>query len=398
MIRFHHAIRSLVLLVSLCAGTLATAGDFFYFNEMGGPNGTPREIYKFNPVSGVSTFQSTVAVAQRFYALDRQPGTGTVFAIEPLLSRLYTMNLTTGATTLVGTIPINTVISVAFDPTTGLLYGNSLAPPFGLYTIDTVTCAAALVGAFGQQRRALAFAASGQLYGFTFDGRLLTVDKTTGANVIVGGGGATLSVVSDATFTADGKLYASDYDGSLHDIALATGLETPVGTTGLGSGLLGIVGENNCTGVPTTYCTAKVNSLFCTPSIGSSGTPSATALSGFTLSTINVINNKPGLYLYTNAGQAAVAFQGGLRCVNVPLKRSVPINSAGSAPPNNCTGNYSIDFNAFGHGQLVPPGTPAPYLLIAGTVVDAQCWGRDNGFVAPNNSTLSNGLEFTICP
>jgi hypothetical protein len=150
-------------------------------------------------------------------------------------------------------------------------------------------------------------------------------------------------------------------------------------------------------GVPpvSVYCTSKVNSLGCIPTIGSTGTASAAATSGFSVSATNVRNAKAGLLIYSSQGPAAVPFHGGTLCLATPIRRSIVLQSGGSPlPASDCTGVYSIDLNSFSHGML--GGNPSAALLQVGQVIDCQFWGVDPGFAAPNNTTLSDALEFTV--
>jgi hypothetical protein len=143
------------------------------------------------------------------------------------------------------------------------------------------------------------------------------------------------------------------------------------------------------------YCSAKINSLGCLPGILSTGQPSAEEDHGFVVKAANVRNNKNGLLFYSVSGRAATPFQGGTLCVSVPVRRTPGVGSGGNpSPANDCSGEFAIDMNTFAMG--LAGGHPLPDLGVTGTVVSCQWWGRDPGFPAPNNTTLTGGLEYII--
>ncbi|MCE9595393.1 MAG: hypothetical protein K8S98_14495 [Planctomycetes bacterium] len=140
---------------------------------------------------------------------------------------------------------------------------------------------------------------------------------------------------------------------------------------------------------PTAYCTAKVNSELCVPTIGFTGTPSA-AGAPFTVTGVEFLNKKFGLLFYGTQPLGA-AFQGGHLCVKAPTKRTPPQNAGGSPTGNDCTGTYAVDFNA-----LIQAGTDPN--LVAGAFVHVQWWARDPGDFTGFGTSLSDALKFEICP
>lgn len=142
---------------------------------------------------------------------------------------------------------------------------------------------------------------------------------------------------------------------------------------------------------PTTYCTAKVNSLGCTPSLVASGAPRISDTEGFDLVATNLRNKKAGIVFYGVNGPAAIPFQAGFLCVAPPIRRTPLQTSGGSPTGNDCTGSITFDMNAWAAGGNDP-------LLTAGQTVNAQVWSRDPGFAPPNNTSLTDAVEFTFEP
>ncbi len=143
-------------------------------------------------------------------------------------------------------------------------------------------------------------------------------------------------------------------------------------------------------GQATIYCTAKVNSQFCTPAITYSGAASASSPQPFDIGAVNMLNNKNGVLFY-GFEPYSLPFQGAYLCVKPPVKRTPVQNSGGNPPPPDCSGTYSFDFNAYIQSGADP-------LLVVGTSVYAGYWARDPADFSGFGTSLTDALAFTICP
>jgi len=151
----------------------------------------------------------------------------------------------------------------------------------------------------------------------------------------------------------------------------------------------GVARYSNPCAVLATYCTALVNSRGCTPSIGSLGTPSTSSGAPCSITASQVVKQKNGLLFYGLAGRSNAPFQGGVLCVHPPTRRTPVQFSGGASGPDDCSGAYSFDFNAWMNAAVDP-------YLTAGVRVDCQYWSRDPA--APTLTGLTNALEFEIGP
>lgn len=158
-------------------------------------------------------------------------------------STLVRLDPATGA--LLQTIgPVGYVINgLAFDPTSGKLYGSTSTSTCegctaNIVTINTTTGAATLVGSTGQgQVATITFTPSGAMYGWsdvvtTPTGQgddLVSINKATGAATWVGDSAISTAVQSFA-INSSGVAYLVNYNGNTYTVNLATGAPTLVGS------------------------------------------------------------------------------------------------------------------------------------------------------------------------
>lgn len=200
-----------------------------------------------NQVNVIGNIGFPFSLALAFCGPGQQPYTiANTFAGTD--AQLATLNLQTGAATLVGS-PLGQALSImgmtcAPD---GTLYAigqsNSLSPDFNsLYTVSRETGLATRIGATGVSTTscpshgflmALAFAPDGTLYGVN-DCSLFLVDSTSGAATkVIGFSG--VSMVMGLAIDRNGNFYLSDFvnDSHIYSLDVNTGAATPILDTGL---------------------------------------------------------------------------------------------------------------------------------------------------------------------
>lgn len=140
------------------------------------------------------------------------------------------------------------------------------------------------------------------------------------------------------------------------------------------------------------YCTAGTTTNGCVATLSASGAPLASSTGGFVISAHAVEGQKQGLLFYGLSGRAALPWGTGssLLCVKSPTQRT-PAQSSGGAT-GQCDGVLAVDWCAF--VTTTPGALGAPFF--GGETVDAQCWFRDPA--SSKTTSLSNGIEFTVCP
>jgi hypothetical protein len=142
---------------------------------------------------------------------------------------------------------------------------------------------------------------------------------------------------------------------------------------------------------PTTYCTAGVSYNGCQAQIAASGTPSASAVSGFDLIATTVEGDKSGLFFYGANGRQANSWGNGTsyQCVIPPVRRGGLLTGTGTS--GACDGVFVLDLCA--RWAAKPGHNPG-----AGALMQAQLWYRDPFNTSNQSTSLSDAIEFSVCP
>lgn len=241
----------------------------------------------------------------------------------------------------------------------------------------------------------LAVDGAGELYVLDSDGEIYRIESALSQPDCNANGYA------DACEIANGVAQDCNQDGVPDDCEIATGAQTDCNANGVLDSCEvaanpqldwngnGIFDGCECAGgaPPVVYCTAKVNSLGCTPYVQFTGHASASLALPFWIGAKKLLSQKSGVMMY-GYWNNATPFQGGFACIGSPIRRMPPRPTGGSQTTVNCSGMLVYEFNSHIASGVDP-------MLQLGQEVVFQFWSRDPA--APFFSSLTNALRAVIC-
>jgi 6-phosphogluconolactonase len=219
------------------------SGKFAYVANEGGFSPTSVSIYTINATSGALTLVGTIAAGGRAVSVTVDPaGKFAYVATESDLS-IYTINKTTGTLTSTGTIMTGTnPVSVALDPTGKFAYvANSGSNDVSMYSINATTGALTSLGpiAAGTSPTFVAVGPTGKFAYVANSGSnnvsMYSINASTGILTPLGTIAAGVSPRSIAVHPSGKFAYVANSgsnDVSMYSVDASTGALTFIGTIG----------------------------------------------------------------------------------------------------------------------------------------------------------------------
>lgn len=204
-----------------------------------------RSLFEINPATGQKTQIGTVSAnAGTTGGLAYDAASGTVYLTSTNLDSLYTLNIDTGAATLMGSYGVDVVMhGLEWDSSTGTLYAAS-SNPNTFYSVNPLTGLATEIGGIGLTSfNNLGYDSNNDVMYMTNSGSdsLYTIDRATGLPTLVGAL-LTSSNPNALAFAAElNTMFMLDNStNNFYTLNLMTGAATVVGSTGIGN-LLGLI-------------------------------------------------------------------------------------------------------------------------------------------------------------
>ena len=260
-------------LALIAAGAITSApvmaGPILYTMAWNDGNATLDSFDASNP-NGTTTVIGPLGVSIDYGGLAYDTANNTMYMVDGFgndstttHSSLYSVNLATGAATLIGSTGLVDVTGLTYDSTNNTLYAAQFGSNEPLEILNTTTGAATPVGSGISSDRVdnLAYdSANGVLYGFVDClgcAELFTVDPTTGIGTLLSGSGLDANDSGIVFDPGTGLLWDLDVRGYLTTINPSSpytqSSPTFVSATGESSGLALVPGSTSAVPEPSTF-------------------------------------------------------------------------------------------------------------------------------------------------